>query len=102
MSTQAPDDSSEQPQSSPGAGSMFSSSTSGIRRSILFTLAVATGFITIVAATSAAIGETTWWVAPFLWVVGVIIFLFASLIAFGRFQGLISDDQYFWKFNRDK
>lgn len=76
--------------------SFFPGTPSGIRRSILFTLAVATGFISIVAATSATLSEAVWWLPTVLWVAGIVLFLFAILLALGRFQSLVENDQYFW------
>lgn len=78
--------------------SFFPGTPSGIRRSILFTLAVATGFISIVAATSATLSEAVWWLPTVLWVAGIVLFLFAILLALGRFQSLVENDQYFWSF----
>jgi cytochrome c biogenesis protein CcdA len=78
--------------------SFFPGTPAGIRRSILFTLAVATGFISIVAATSATLSDAVWWLPTVLWVAGIVLFLFAILLALGRFRSLVEDDQYFWSF----
>lgn len=79
--------------------SLFPGTQSGIRRSILFTLAVATGFISIVAATSATLSEAVWWLPTLLWAAGILLFFFAILLALGRFQTLVDKDQYFWSLN---
>lgn len=78
--------------------SLFDASPEGKRRSVLFAVAVMTGFMAIVGATSAAVVSTAnWWVAVVLAVVGLAACAFAVQVAQGAFAGLVSEEQVLWR-----
>jgi len=71
---------------------VFDDTPEGRRRSVFFTLSVATGFISVVAATGALLASSgNVPVAAVLIILGASALGFASMTAFGRFGWLFRD-----------
>jgi hypothetical protein len=77
---------------------LFESTPEGKRRSVLFSIAIMTGFITIAAGAAAYVGTSQPLIALALGLVGVGAVVFAVLVYVGHLGGLVEQDQMLWQF----
>jgi spore maturation protein SpmA len=76
---------------------LFESTPEGKRRSVLFSIAVMTGFLTIAASTGAFVGTDRQTIALALGLIGVLAFALGCLLYLGRLGGLVDEDQLLWQ-----
>jgi hypothetical protein len=76
---------------------LFESTPEGKRRSVLFSIAIMTGFITIAAGAGAYVGVNQPVIAIALGAVGLGAVAFACLVYVGRLDGLVERDQMLWQ-----
>lgn len=77
---------------------LFEPTTKGRRRSIMFAVAIITGFIGIVATTSVFLtNDPNVVVGAVLGVVSLIVLIFAAMIVQGHFEDLFADESLFWQ-----
>jgi hypothetical protein len=77
---------------------LFESTPEGKRRSVLFSIAIMTGFITIAAGAAAYVGTSQPAIAVVLGLIGVGAVAFAVLVYVGHLGGLVEQDQMLWQF----
>jgi hypothetical protein len=76
---------------------LFESTPEGKRRSVLFSIAIMTGFITMAAGAAAYVGVDQPVIALVLGVVGLGAVGFALLVYVGQFDGLVEEGQLLWQ-----
>jgi hypothetical protein len=76
---------------------LFESTPEGKRRSVLFSIAVMTAFLTIAASVAVYVGASQPTVALALGLIGVGTLAVAVLVYVGRLGSLVEQDQLLWQ-----
>lgn len=76
---------------------LFESNTTDRRRSILFTMATATGFLGVAATSAVLVSVQHLPTIVLLSVLSALAFVFAGFLFAGRFDSLTADDELLWQ-----
>ncbi len=76
---------------------LFEANTTERRRSVLFTIAVATGFLGVVATSAVLTSVQHLPTVAVLSVLSALAFVFAGFLFAGRFDSLTDDEELLWK-----
>jgi hypothetical protein len=78
-------------------GRLFGSAIEERRRSIVFAIAMMTGFLVTVSATTLLLAGESVLLVVLLGLCGGLAFVFAGFVFAGRFEGLFADEQLLWQ-----
>lgn len=76
---------------------LFEANTTERRRSLLFAMAIATGFLGVTAATTVVVSVRHLPTVAVLGVLSALAFVFAGFLFAGRFDSLTDDDELLWQ-----
>lgn len=79
---------------------LFDTDEEGARRSVLFAISVVTGFISLVAATSAYVAGARLAVPIALLALALVTLVFGALVWAGRFGALVESDEFLWHLSK--
>lgn len=76
---------------------LFDDSTEQRRRSVLFAIAVCSGFLSVTATSAVVVSTQHVPTIVLMSLLGALSFVFAGFVYAGRFSGLFSDQEMLWK-----
>lgn len=76
---------------------LFEANTTERRRSLLFTMAIATGFLGITATSAVLTSVQHLPTVAVLSLLSAVAFVFAGFLFAGRFDALTADDEFLWQ-----